>query len=192
MYLLSNEVSHLQGTSTRHWPKPVVVQLAVPEGAIRQDGQLAKGRQAPEHPGVILTVETPTGPLRFSCDRFDQRWKGASQVWQHNLRAIALGLEALRKVERYGMGSGTEQYAGFQALPPATPMGAAMTREDAARLLLREAGLLVGEVQVAEVLADGEKAGRIFRLAAKGAHHDQGGDPEVFRRLTAARDLLAS
>ena len=35
--------------------------------------------------------------------------------WQHNLRSIALGLEALRAVDRYGISRRGEQYAGFRA-----------------------------------------------------------------------------
>jgi hypothetical protein len=49
-----------------------------------------------------------------------------------NARAIALGLEALRKVDRYRITKRGEQYTGWSALPPATPMGAAkMTADDA-------------------------------------------------------------
>jgi len=46
------------------------------------------------------------------------------------VRAIALALEALRKVDRYGVRSGS-QYAGFKALPPGD-FAAAMTPELAA------------------------------------------------------------
>ena len=35
--------------------------------------------------------------------------------WQHNLRSIALGLEALRAVDRYGISRRGQQYAGFRA-----------------------------------------------------------------------------
>ncbi len=35
--------------------------------------------------------------------------------WQHNVRSIALGLEALRAVDRYGISRRGEQYAGFRA-----------------------------------------------------------------------------
>lgn len=35
--------------------------------------------------------------------------------WQHNVRSIALGLEALRAVDRYGISKRGQQYAGFRA-----------------------------------------------------------------------------
>jgi hypothetical protein len=39
----------------------------------------------------------------------------AYEDWQHNVRAIALTLEALRAVDRYGT-TGGRQYAGFRQL----------------------------------------------------------------------------
>lgn len=35
--------------------------------------------------------------------------------WQHNVRSIGLGLEALRAVDRYGISKRGQQYAGFRA-----------------------------------------------------------------------------
>lgn len=39
----------------------------------------------------------------------------ACELWQHNVRSIALGLEALRAVDRYGITRRGQQYAGFRA-----------------------------------------------------------------------------
>lgn len=36
------------------------------------------------------------------------------EYWQHNVRSIALGLESLRAVDRYGISKRGEQYAGFR------------------------------------------------------------------------------
>lgn len=171
-----------------------VIQLAVPEGAIRQDGLLRAGRKAPEHPGVILTIDGPDGPLRFSCDRFRGGIRGETvDGWKANARAIALGLEALRKVERYGLGTGTEQYRGFQALPPGTPMPAAkMTRDEAADFIAHHAGVLNpfnNEIQLS-LMTDSKVRAAMFRKAATELHPDAGGDPDLFRRLVEARDLL--
>lgn len=191
--LLEREVAHLTGVDARHHHAEAVIQLAVPEGAIRQDGQLAKGRSAPDHPGVILNVESPTkGPLRFSCDRFQPRgYRGSLDGWQVNLRAIALGLEALRKVERYGLGTGAEQYTGFQALPPGTPMPPAkMTVEEAARWLVEQAHGDPDGALVSVVLADRDYATTLYRRLAKTMHPDNGGDPGLFRKLAEAREVL--
>lgn len=174
--LLSDEVDHL---TDERFDTLIVIQLALSEREIRKDGTGLLANVRTEHPGVIVSFESDQGPLRFSCDRFDDGWRGKAG-WRDNLRAIALGLEALRKIDRYGIGSGGEQYRGFGALPPATPMGAAITIEEAQRILgLDEAAYRVPE----DVHA-------AHRRLAKIHHPDAGGDPETFRRVTAARDLL--
>jgi hypothetical protein len=75
------------------------------------------------HAGVELSFEVPDGRrLVFHTDVHNQttRWVngGPSRApWRDNLRAIALGLEALRAVNRYGITRGIgEQYAGFLQL----------------------------------------------------------------------------
>jgi hypothetical protein len=61
--------------------------------------------------------------------------------WQHNVRAIALGLEALRKVDRYGITRRGEQYAGWKALPAGIGIGAThMTSEVATKVIIEESG----------------------------------------------------
>ena len=54
----------------------------------------------------MVAFESKHGPLKYATDVFDH--------WHANLRAIALGLEALRKVERYGITQRGEQYTGFR------------------------------------------------------------------------------
>lgn len=171
-----------------------VVQLAVAENAIRLDGTLRGDRKPPEHPGVILSFDPPSiGPLRYACDRFVARsYSTMRDSWRHNLRAIALGLEALRKVERYGIGSRGEQYVGWKQLGSGTPMPAArMSVDEAARLLCDATAAEIGE-DPADVERVASVANALWREAAKTHHPDAGGNPDVFRRLTEARDVLAS
>lgn len=146
---------------------------------------------------MILYVETrQRGLLSFPCDTFDSGrytrggpgWRRLPG-WQVNVRAIALGLEALRKVERYGIANQGEQYRGWNALPPATPMGPAkMTVDEAARLLADAAGL--GSDQAAGLIVDEAAAQDAYRAAVKQHHPDRGGDPAAFRRLQEAKELL--
>lgn len=136
----------------------VVLQMAVTELDFRVDGQI-RANARPEHPGVILAFDSKHGPLRYACDRFND--------WQDNVRAIALALEALRKVERYGVGRGSEQYAGWKAL---TDGDASMTRQEAEELLNRYGG---------------------ERAAMRATHPDHGGDAEEFQRVLKARRLLS-
>jgi hypothetical protein len=154
-----------------------VLQVDVEEKDLRLDGEL-RANARPASPAVAISVDRRGKPsLLFACGKFPH--------WQENVRAIALGLEALRKVERYGITQANEQYTGFGALPPGVPMpAAAMTVDEAAKLLADEAlwaGPLIGD-QLAVQSA--------YRRAVKMNHPDTGGDPETFRRLTEARDLL--
>lgn len=104
--------------------------------------------------------------------------------WQANVRAIALGLEALRKVDRYGITSRGEQYRGFQPITASdnTPM----SREEAAAFL---AGAQ-DDWSAADLLRDSELVKRAYRAAAKRHHSDLGGSDALFARITAARDVL--
>lgn len=135
----------------------VVLQLALKESQIRVDGQpYANAKVA--HAGVILSFESRVGPLRYVCGEF--------KTWEANLRAIALGLEALRKVDRYGITRRNEQYTGWKALPEKTgPSDEEVGRGD---LLIASHGSV--------------------RAALIATHPDHGGDPDDFKAVVAARD----
>lgn len=180
--LLDRELNHLGATAA-------FLQVELTNSSdVRVDG-LLRAHAKVTHPGVVLTVETRRlGTHSYPCDRFGQRsWMpDPKPAWQENLRAIALGLEALRKVERYGIADRGQQYAGFAELGSGTPMGSgAMTVDEAAELLGTESG--VGSERL---LDDPKRVASAYRVAAQLHHPDAGGDPEMFRRLTEARDLL--
>lgn len=93
----------------------VVVQVVTRNGAadLRRDGAL-RAQAKIEHPGVRVSFESKHGPLTYATDTFDGSYQ--RPAWQQNLRAIALGLEALRKVDRYGIARSGEQYRGWRAI----------------------------------------------------------------------------
>lgn len=99
--LLERELNQLSA-------KNVVIQLDCSPREIRQDG-LPRADARMNGPGVILSFETKGKPVSFPCDTFSD--------WQDNLRGIALSLEALRKMDRYGVTKNGEQYKGWAALP---------------------------------------------------------------------------
>lgn len=178
--LLDRELGALRARS-------VTLQVDATERDCRLDGQLRADARV-SHPGVIMTIETSKlGSLIYATDRFDG-WS-RSPGWQANVRAIALGLEALRRVERYGIAERGQQYAGYRELGSGIELGRAMTIEEAARLLCDATADEIGEDpdDVDRVIGVAEA---LYREAVKAAHPDRGGDPELFRRLTAARDLL--
>jgi hypothetical protein len=174
--------------------REVIVQLGISEEDLRIDGELRAHAEV-RHPGVIVSMETTKlGSISVITDRFGDSdyWTGKTYKrvpgWHNNLRAIALGLEALRKVERYGIIHDDEQYTGFRALGSGIPMPAAqMTVDEAARLLSDAAGQ---SEHASEAIGDRRLIKDRYREAAKLYHPDAGGDPDAFKRLTEARDLL--
>lgn len=183
--ILDRELHHLGASEA-------VLQLAITERECRLDGWI-RANAKPEHPGVIISFESVHGPLRYWTDEF--KWGGSGHLpgWQANVRAIALGLEALRKVDRYGIARRGEQYRGWNALPPGTPMPPGKMTVDEAVEVLIDAGSAI-EIRTGEardlVRTDPTVIGNLYRAAARLHHPDAGGDPAMFRRITEARDLL--
>lgn len=176
----------------------VVIETGHSKRDIRNDGWPRSDARVPPMPGVILSFGSKHGPLRYLTDAFSQggyqRGSGATggtwmPGWQANLRAIALGLEALRAVDRYGVSRRGEQYRGWNELPSGIPMGPPMTIEEAASLLEHHAEM--SERPLADWTPDHEKT--LYRLAAKRTHPDlgdDGGDPDAFRKVETAHQIL--
>lgn len=101
LQLLDRELGYLKA-------KNIVIQLALGDDDIRLDGMPRRDAR-PSHPGVILSFDSKHGPLSYPCDTYPR--------WEDNLRAIALALENLRAVDRYGVTMRGEQYQGWKALP---------------------------------------------------------------------------
>ncbi len=173
--LLHRELRHLAAPRVTE----AVLMLDVAESMIRNDGGV-KANARPYSDDVAISIETKRGPLVFPCGAF---WK-----WQDNVRAIALGMEALRRVDRYGISPAGEQYTGWKALGSGIAVGPAptMTEDEAARILA-EAGGVPYDTDVDRVRLHAES---LYRIGAKRLHPDAGGDPDEFRRLRGARDLL--
>lgn len=154
--------------------RSAVIQLDLPESKIRLDG-LPYSNARPDGPGVILSFKSKYGPLQYAADTFN--------FWEDNLRAIALGLEALRKVDRYGITNRGEQYTGWKQLPAA--INEIADERAAADFLARFSGL-----DAAAILADRSKVNPAFRLAARKLHPDKGGNAKDFDLLNKAKTLL--
>lgn len=162
-----------------------VVQLAVPFQYWRNDGRPYADAKF-DHPGVILSftkvIAGRSLPLSFPCDTY--------HTWLANLRAIALALEALRKVDRYGVTQNAEQYTGFRALPPAGPDHVDIaTVEDAARFLAK---FSAQRLSVLDILGRAESFRDVYRDAAATLHPDanEGVQSPEWAKLQAAKTLL--
>lgn len=151
--------------------KQIVLQVGFREQDLRLDG-MPRANATMTHDGVALSFESKWGPLRYETNEFrGHNWSGVVG-WQANLRAIALGMEALRKVDRYGVSKRGEQYRGWQQLPERSsePADLIVTRADAQRFL--------------------DEYGGTFREAANRLHPDKGGDPARMRAALKARKVL--
>lgn len=155
-----------------------VLEVAIDVNQFRIDGRpRATARAA--HPGVVLSLPTTRhGPLRYATDRF--------VTWQDNLRAVVLGLEALRRVERYGITRRGEQYAGFRALPAGEtdPAGTILIEAQALSFLTEHSGIPLTTASTPDEIT------RAYRRASRALHPDTGGSVAMFQRLGQAYDLL--
>lgn len=167
--LLRAELRHLGAQST---PAPVVMQIAITEDDVRRDGRL-RTTANPAHPGVILAIESRHGNLSYPCDKFTR--------WQDNVRAIALALESLRRVDRYGITETGQQYTGWKQLQSGSadrdrPTFFA-TVDDAVRYLDRWR-------------ADGDTLAKALRRAQSFTHPDRTGNRDEWNKVEEAGQLL--
>lgn len=163
---------------------PTVLQIAMREQDFRITDGMPRANATAQHPGVILNIESRHGALSYPCDTFTR--------WQDNLRAITLGLEALRKVERYGITQTGQQYRGWQAIEAkATPV--AQTAAGAAVHLAKAAQGNDDSVSdwAHRILHDPETARNTYRKARANTHPDRhGGNRTAWDAVEAAADIL--
>lgn len=167
--LLRREIYNLVDTKVQQDSAELLV--AIPAGAFRIDGRPYANARA-NHPGVIFSIDSRHGHLSYPCDTFTS--------WEDNLRAIALALEALRKVDRYGVTKRGEQYRGFLALE-ATAAPAGFATVEAAWKYLED---------VVDGWANRDEPARLLRGAQRVTHPDQGGDADMFHRVSLAEVKL--
>lgn len=184
--LLERELWFLDATN-------VVVEADVAEHQIRNDGQI-RADASPASPCVRLAFESNQGPLTYATDRFVRpSWKHGRSVmqkdWQHNLYAIAKGLEALRMVDRYAITQHGEQYLGFKALPAGRAMPASHMTSEAARSVLLD---LCGWGDLDDFdWSDSHTVRKVVRNAKAVAHPDRpGGSRALWDRLEEALRVL--
>jgi hypothetical protein len=129
---------------------------------IRNDGRpSAQQANRLDDPGVAVYFHLKGKPCVLACDR------GVTAA--ENMAAIAGHIDAIRKQDRYGVGTLEQAFAGYAALPP--------TGEDWRAVF----GLSNGNATLERVEA-------IYLAEAKKHHPDVGGDPHQMSRLNVARD----
>lgn len=131
--------------------------------ALRRDGLPLAGQRAPDDVGVAVYFTRKGKQLSFACDR----WLKV----EHNMRAIAKTIEALRGIDRWGTGDMVEAaFTGFAALPaPGAP---------------REWWQVLGVPQNALPSAIRDA----YRALRSQHHPDRGGDAATFNEVQQAYD----
>lgn len=155
----------------------VVIQVDMPANSFLKDGSGPRSDRLAYSPAVVLTFKRDGRLHTFACDRFHR--------WQDNLRGITLGLEGLRRLERYGIVQSGEQYRGWQALPSSTTPALGTTA--AANVIATRAPW-----QPAQILGDSEIALRAVRAARAKAHPDAGGTAADFTLVQEAARVLGT
>lgn len=155
----------------------VVCELDCDPRDIRNDG-LPRANARMRSPAVRITFRSTWGPLRYETAEY--------RDWRDNLRAIALSMEALRAVDRYGVSKRGEQYQGWKALPASTdPADAIQTDAQALALIQRT----VSDIYDADDV-DGPFLHDAIREAIRRTHPDRGGNEDEFRKVMRAREIL--
>lgn len=166
---LERELKHLHA-------KELTLFIDVLPGDIRIDGKPRAGAK-PSHPGVIISFESKHGPLTYWTDRYTE--------WVANLRALSLGLETLRSIDRYGMNKQGAQYKGLNEASGLS------SEQEAATIILGLAGWPTGQGEIKSLLDDPSFHDKAYRAAAGKAHPDRtNGQRAEWDLLQGAQDVL--
>lgn len=181
--LLDRELWHL-GKGGQY--AGTVLQIAMREQDFRIDG-MPRANAVAQHPGVILNIDSVHGALSYPCDTFTH--------WQDNLRAIALGLEALRKVERYGITQTGQQYRGWRAIESGGAVAPIQTPGAAALVLARIA--FPNDANITDwahkIITHPEIGQSTYKKARSNAHPDRNdGDQTAWDAVEQAAKVLAA
>lgn len=108
---------------------------------LRLDGQPRSDRRTPSDPGAAVYFTMSGGkPRVLACDRWDRV--------ADNIAALAAHIEAIRAVDRYGVGTLEQAFAGYRALAASasewwqvlelTPSATRLEAEEAHRRLAKQ------------------------------------------------------
>lgn len=131
---------------------------------VRLDGLPRSGQREPDDPGVCLYFDLNGKPMALPCDTYDRV--------ADNIAAIAAHMEATRKIERHGVATVSEMFAGFEALP--APSIKRRWRE--VLDIVTSGPITVDNIELA------------YKRLAKRRHPDMGGSHEEMAELNRARE----
>lgn len=130
----------------------------------KRDRLPRSGQREPEDPGVAVYFQLNGKPHCMPCDTYS--------TVAANIAGVAAHIEATRAIERYGVATVAEMFAGFEALP--SPQHERPWRQ--VLELHRDADLTMSIVE------------ERFRHLARERHPDLGGGDSMMAELNRARD----
>jgi hypothetical protein len=128
---------------------------------LRLDGLPYSGQKEPTDPGAAAYFQLQGKDIALACDKWDRV--------ADNIAAIAKHIEALRGMDRWGVGTARQAFAGYEALPAPEPWWQilGLTHPNATR----------AEIAIA------------YRRASNDAHPDKpGGSHDRMAAVNKARD----
>lgn len=128
---------------------------------LRMNGQPDARNDVVVDPGAAVYFRFKGKAVVFACDRYERV--------ADNIAALSAHIDALRRIERYGVGSLEQALSGYKALP-------ADTAADWRSVF----GLTEG--------ASAEDVDREYKRLARQRHPDHGGSDEAMAHLNRARD----
>jgi hypothetical protein len=126
---------------------------------LRLDGWPLSNQPTPTDTGAAVYFLLKNQPRCLACDSYD--------TVAGNIAALAAHIDALRRIDRYGVGTLDQAFAGYTALPPSSV----------------EWWLVLGLQRHASI----DDVERAFREKARAAHPDVGGSHQAMSMLTEAR-----
>lgn len=134
--------------------------------SLRLDGR-PRSDENPADPGAAVYFAFRGKATVLACDRY--------QAVADNIAAMAAHIDALRRVERYGVGTIEQALAGYKALPA-----------DSASNWRAVFGFAAGTTPTID------EVDAAFKTAAKARHPDRGGTDLEMAHLNRARDFALS
>ncbi len=131
---------------------------------LRADGYPRSGRREPEDQGVAVYFDLNGKAMSLACDKWDRIGD--------NMAALAKHIEAIRGMDRWGVGSVQQAFAGYEALPAPKTWKEVLGLDDLP-------DINIGEATIANA----------YRSRANRDHPDKpGGSHDKMAALNAARD----
>jgi hypothetical protein len=127
---------------------------------VRLDGLVRGGQPEPSDPGAAVYFRLKNEPRALACDK----WLRVAD----NIAALAAHIDAIRRIDRYGVGTLEQVFTAYAALPASAG----------------EWWLVLGVPRTATP----EQIKAAYRHLAQTHHPDRGGNLGTFQRINDAKD----